>query len=124
MRVLLLGLLLVLSAPSSSGRASSVAQGGDGAPAAGTTVAVTPVDAAQGPGARPAPDAERIAADATVLVVDGKPIPAARYAEWLLQLQGAELAPVFAREHWLLEREARRRGVAPTPRPSTPRSSA
>ncbi|MBI5362089.1 MAG: peptidylprolyl isomerase [Planctomycetes bacterium] len=49
--------------------------------------------------------------DAVVLVLDGEPVSAADYAQWLLDNQGEGLVPVFAREHWLLEREAQRRGV-------------
>lgn len=56
---------------------------------------------------------ERSTGDAVALVVDGEPIPAAQYGEWLLRTHGTGLAPVFAREHWLLERAAREKGVAP-----------
>lgn len=49
--------------------------------------------------------------DSVALVLDGAPVSAAAYAQWLLVNQGESLMPVFAREHWLIEREARCRGV-------------
>lgn len=47
-------------------------------------------------------------------VLDGERISTAAFAQWLLETHGETLVPVFAREHWLLEREARSRGVAVT----------
>lgn len=62
---------------------------------------------------RPRPDAS--APDEPALVIDGTPVRAADFAEWLLRAQGEPLARSFVRDHWLVEREARRAGVEVTP---------
>jgi parvulin-like peptidyl-prolyl isomerase len=48
------------------------------------------------------------------MVIDGEPVPRAAFAAWLLQGRGEHYARTFA-EHWLVEREARERGIVATP---------
>lgn len=75
------------------------------AAAAVLRVQVPETAARPGDGAQPAPVA---------FVLDGEPIATAAFGQWLLDTQGEALVPVFAREHFLLEREAIARGVAVT----------
>lgn len=62
----------------------------------------------------PAPPQAQPKPQRVAFVLDGEPVSEAEYAEWMLHTQGAKLARTFAEEHWLVEREARRRDVAAT----------
>lgn len=62
----------------------------------------TPAPATQAPSEGPGSPA---------LEIDGVPISAAEYAEWLLHAQGDAFAREFAEKRWAIEREAQRAGV-------------
>lgn len=47
------------------------------------------------------------------LTIDGRPVPRSEFAVWLLHGRGEHYARDFA-EHWLVEREARERGITAT----------
>ncbi|HVS11192.1 MAG TPA: peptidylprolyl isomerase [Planctomycetota bacterium] len=58
-----------------------------------------------------APQAEEAHADPAALRIDGVEVTRSAFALWLLHLRGEPLATRFA-EAWLVEREARARGIA------------
>jgi len=62
--------------------------------------------------AAPAAQARPSAPGSPAVEIDGVPISAAEYAEWLLHAQGDAFAREFAEKRWAIEREAQRVGVA------------
>lgn len=46
-----------------------------------------------------------------VMVIDGEPVDVGEFGEWILRLEGENFARASMHEHWMVAREAERRGV-------------